>query len=376
MSISEKIRNNKFVKVLAALEPIGVAVGLIGLGIAGYAFFQDLESRKEERIARAWDLLSIQIPGNSGKSDALRILHGYEINLSDVDLSCGFLGGTLQDKGYTVSHIAITDDQSEFVRSPCVGSPRLNNLELGEIAPSWRNLWSGQQPLIAENINLEGISGEDLDLSGASIGGGNFSYTNIVGLDLNNAIALDLSAEYSNLDHSDFSFAELSGADFSRAGLSHSKFEGATAVCADFAGANLEAVDLQSVEDFEGSSLFMARLENSKISNDIALDNDLSFANVSGAHFAGNVAPRENLFGPMWAWSDNPPKPAGVAQKMGVRLCEPSKEDVHDDRETYLLSFGTFRPINWELVPQHCGLAPEFNSDEYLALAAPTVCVE
>lgn len=53
MSLTEKIENNRFVKFLAAIEPIGIAVALIGFGFAHAAFFLDLQNRKEGRISRA-----------------------------------------------------------------------------------------------------------------------------------------------------------------------------------------------------------------------------------------------------------------------------------------------------------------------------------
>lgn len=376
MTISDKIRNNGFVKFLSALEPIGVAVGLIGLSIAGYAFLQDFENRKEERIARAWELLSIKIPGNSGKSDALNILHGYGINLSDVDLSCETLGGKLHDKTVTISHFAASEDYAEGFTSPCIGSPRLNDLDFSIVIPNWKNFWTSRSQLIAENIQLEGMTGENLNFSDSTIQGANLDYSTVSNFILRNGNAEGISASFSNMPAADFSGAELTNANFSRSDLSYASFANTTAVCADFSGSNLEGIDFQEDALFSGSSFFMARLTNSKINNDIAQNSDLSFANVSGAYFEGEVSKREDLFGQMWAWSDNLPKPAEVVDKLDIKICEPFKEGDHEDFQSYLGFYGQFQGLTWELVPQSCGIVPEEDTVKFNALAAPEICAE
>ena len=65
---SDKISNFGLIKFIRALEPLAIAIALVAL-------FSDLSYRREQRTARAWELLSTPISGNSGKAAALQFLN-------------------------------------------------------------------------------------------------------------------------------------------------------------------------------------------------------------------------------------------------------------------------------------------------------------
>ena len=67
-------------RFIRALEPLAILVVIV-------AFFNEFSYRHEERAARAWQLLTISAPGNSGKIEALEYLNSREISLAQIELS-------------------------------------------------------------------------------------------------------------------------------------------------------------------------------------------------------------------------------------------------------------------------------------------------
>lgn len=65
---TERSKCWSFFQFARALEPVAILAAVIGLFVA-------LNDRQEERITRAWQLLTTKAPGNSGKIEALQYLN-------------------------------------------------------------------------------------------------------------------------------------------------------------------------------------------------------------------------------------------------------------------------------------------------------------
>lgn len=88
--------------VLRKWEPIGLFVAVIALIVSGVQFNFELEDREDERIARkngrivdAWQLLTTQASGNSGKVESIEFLLEQNISLDGLDMSCETHGGKI-----------------------------------------------------------------------------------------------------------------------------------------------------------------------------------------------------------------------------------------------------------------------------------------
>ena len=62
-------------KVVSVIEPWGIVAAVIALIFTSAHLWIDHEDRVEERTARAWQVLSVTTPGNSGKIGALEYLN-------------------------------------------------------------------------------------------------------------------------------------------------------------------------------------------------------------------------------------------------------------------------------------------------------------
>lgn len=123
----------------------------------------DLEDRQTQRIALAWDTVTRDAPGNSGKGPALEYLNRQGVKLLGIDLS--------------------TENNQ---------------------APTY--LWEA---------NLSGA-----DLSDANLSGAEFNRANLSGAVLIDANLSGADLDRANLSGTDFMWSNLSGAKFSWANLS------------------------------------------------------------------------------------------------------------------------------------------------------------
>lgn len=73
-------------QLIRRLEPAFIIFTVVGVVIATYTLQPDLDARHEERTVRAWQTVSRQAPGISGKSEALQYLaaNGHVLNRVDV----------------------------------------------------------------------------------------------------------------------------------------------------------------------------------------------------------------------------------------------------------------------------------------------------
>ncbi|MFL5588479.1 MAG: pentapeptide repeat-containing protein, partial [Ktedonobacteraceae bacterium] len=112
-----------------------------------------------------------------------------------------------------------------------------------------------------------------INLSGADLGGADFSYTTLSGANLSGALLYDADLHNTYLDNADLSHANLYNANLSYADLIGANLSGdylynANLIAADLDGANLSYADLM------GDNLRAAHLEEA----------DLSSADLSGAN--------------------------------------------------------------------------------------------
>jgi len=68
-------------------EVAAVVIGLAFVIPTAFALWIDLEDRRTQRIAQAWELVTRPAPGNSGKGSALEYLKSQDIPLIGIDLS-------------------------------------------------------------------------------------------------------------------------------------------------------------------------------------------------------------------------------------------------------------------------------------------------
>lgn len=75
---------------------LGLVVGFIGLMAACTAFIQitlDISNRQDDRIARAWEVVTRPVPGNTGKGSAISYLMGRDNDMIGLDISCQRMNG-------------------------------------------------------------------------------------------------------------------------------------------------------------------------------------------------------------------------------------------------------------------------------------------
>lgn len=82
--ITEKRRSS-----LHVLEHVAIWVAVVAFIFqAGWSLFIERPLQDEERIVRAWSLLTTTAPGNSGKGRAMSYLSSQNTSLAGLDLSC------------------------------------------------------------------------------------------------------------------------------------------------------------------------------------------------------------------------------------------------------------------------------------------------
>ncbi len=190
---------------------VGVAVaGLVGLIFiipTGYALWVDLEDRQTQRIVQAWQLVTHNAPGNSGKAPALEYLNNQGISLVGINLS---------PEGYgSATYLFEVNLPGADLREA-----NLHRVDLFKANLSEANLI---------NADVSRTSLQAADLSGAILIGTNFSSSSLLGTDLSGA---------------DLRFANLTNTY-----LSETNFSGAILIAAVLSGADLrEAKNLPQTE--------------------------------------------------------------------------------------------------------------------------------
>jgi Pentapeptide repeats (8 copies) len=192
------------------VEPYGILLAVLALFLGLLTFWVDYGDRVEERTARAWQLLTTDAPGNSGKREALEYLN------RDDGLFC--LNGSCL--------IRLKE------RTPLAG------IDLSTTRPKPGKYLPG--------LNLAGANLFQANFAGADLENANFAGARLGQTSFANA----------NLEDADFTGAYLGEADFSNASLDEAEFENA------FLGeAKMRRAFLGEV-DFTGARLIGANLAN------------------------------------------------------------------------------------------------------------------
>ena len=214
------LRNHPFVVVMET-------VGLVGLLVAVGLFVYELRERQDERVARAWTLLTTPAPGNSGKREALEYLNSAH--------GC---------------------------------------LPFGWNLPSFGSCWKERKSLTGidlstavhgGSVSLTGIELVGADLRGSDLSGSNFFGADLTGVNLfiSNASRVNFNSatlRYTDLTAVDLSnslmiAADLQGANFFRAKLVGTSLSRANLSNADMRNADLSNADLQNIVTDENTAL-------------------------------------------------------------------------------------------------------------------------
>lgn len=210
--------------ILQRIEVMAVVIAALALimqlvfsGLQYFEWRAEAKSRHEERVVRAWQILTSESPGNGGMVQALEFLAKNDISLRNIDLSCKSNGGDWREKG----------DQKACV----TGRPYLRDLDL-----STENI--GHSVDLTE-ANFDGADLINANFSGAILWNASFINSNLAGAKFKNAILYDatfdlmFSSDDSRTDRledeqsgADFRGAELGYTTFRDAYLDYSKFDG------------------------------------------------------------------------------------------------------------------------------------------------------
>ena len=266
---------NQFAK---AIEPLGILLAAIGLILAVVSFWIDYEDRVEERTVRAWQLLTTQASGNSGKREALEYLNRRDGLWCRVD-ECLL---TLKERTQLVGVDLTPPDRGADGNTYDGGQGAyLVQLQLVGGDLRWANLkWANLQRANLQGAdlrgaNLRGANLQGADLSDAELLGAELDEADLFGAELDRANLAEASLGKANLKHASFYRANLFRANLERANLRSAYLGGAVLEGARFSGANLQRAYLGEAKIvgivFRG---FMADFR----------DADLSAADLSSAY--------------------------------------------------------------------------------------------
>ena len=206
--ISLALRTHRLVK---ELEPWGILLAVVGLGVSITVVMLDMEERRHERDERqrarvvdAWQLLTTEAPGNSGKIQALETLIQAGQPLNGIDLSV--------PKGLPGAHL-----ERANLAGAILHQANLTDVDLG-------------------NANLAGANLIGANLTDANLKSADFYHSSLARANLTNANFTDAFLRNANLTH-----ANLTGASLFRATLTH-----ASLMQADLTGANLSRSNISS----------------------------------------------------------------------------------------------------------------------------------
>lgn len=239
-------------------DPFVRAILVVAFAVTVFQIWVDLDDRRderqmrqEERIARAWSILTTPASGNSGKAAALQTLYRAGISLRGIDLSCETMGGGWHEETLTCDRPVdltgvdlsgpnaprrmFTDkssaDESGDWRKACLAETHSPDpLEFGDLAflsseplkhEIARPYFALRKTMREGGVDLRGARLSGVDLTGARLSGANFA-----GADLRGAIFDRTIAEAAVFDD-----ARLAGAEIRQSFLSGSQFRASDWSC-------------------------------------------------------------------------------------------------------------------------------------------------
>ena len=192
-------------KVVSVIEPWGIVAAVVALLFTSAQLWIDHDDRVEERIARAWQVLSVTTPGNSGKIGALQYLNREDglfcasdgkhclvrfkerTNLFGIDLS-------------RATHAPV--DRHRQGTAPRIGV-FLHNVRL--------------QDALLNRSNFEGSELNGAQFQRACLLDANFHNAHLAGADLRDAVLRDATLTRARLRDTKLDRADLRGADLTGA---------------------------------------------------------------------------------------------------------------------------------------------------------------
>lgn len=285
------------------------ALGLIGLIFAAGLFVYELRERQDERIARAWQLITTPASGNSGKVGALEYLNSqYGCVPSNWPLPWA-------DRCWKESTSLTGIDLSQPEDKP---GTYLRFIQLPE-ADLTLAILSGAT-LEGANFRSSTLYGADLEaanLQGGDLHGATLTEANFNGAYLN---VVDLSDTY--MLRASLKNAELHSANLYEAYFVAANFSGAQFSQADLTYANLECLDWSAPEMEQFAPEGKTGIECANLSGAVMFDTDLSYANLAtadlsraqltGVNLSGTNLTQANLlntkFQEAWFYESEPPE--------------------------------------------------------------------
>ena len=204
-----------------AIEPWGILVALLGVGIALVSILVDLEDRQSERTFRAWQLVLTAPLAGSSRRETIEYLN------RDFD---GFMCGN------PVTWVSglLTGNRARRCVFPSKARESLAAIGLAGANLTGADLTGAY----LANANLAAADLTDADLTDANLAAADLAGANLTGADLTDA----------NLTYADLTYADLAAADLTYADLTFADLTGANLTFADLTGANLRDTRLTQVQ--------------------------------------------------------------------------------------------------------------------------------
>jgi|GEM_PF-1579689 len=262
---ADGFENHPFSRLAIGLGAMLAVFSLIGVTATALGVWFQYQSATEERIARAWQTLSSDAPGNSGKGKAIEFLHKQDARLVGINI-----GGTSKLDGTYISNLEL---QNAMLDRPNLNFGELSEISFNKVYITWAK---------ANNAFIKGEF-KDVDILWSELIDSTFGLYYESKIDFRYDIADGL---YLNTDYLEYA--------------------------SDYEPGSLSAESLTKIYpklSFTGSSLRCASLSYYPITSFNFEDVD-----ISGSHFdfsdfrdsPSHEAAWGNLKG-AWYYSDNPP---------------------------------------------------------------------
>lgn len=271
-------------RIIVTMEVAALTFALFGIPM----LIVELNDRHDDRITRAWQLVTTSAPGNSGKGPALEYLNSEtwvpepyrsffstfiklkeRIPLNGIDLSKTNHRGAVDISSANLEHANL----------------EYSNLEYSDLSHS-----TLRQAMLSGAF-LKGSDFSNADLSDTDLSGVNLSWAFLVSANVSDANLAGAVLSYAHLSKADLSGtnfinanlsnADLSGADLSNAKLFRTNLSNSSLSATNLSGANLWEADLS------GASLFLSTLINTDLTDTDLTNADIRAADLTGADLRG-----------------------------------------------------------------------------------------
>ena len=228
----EALTHSRTLRLLHVLEPAFVVFTVFGVVIATVALWLDLSARQEERISRAWQTVSHNSPGNTGKADALGFLASMGQDLRWMHLAPG-----------SITHDRKIDCLYRvFVPGLDLRAAQLDNADL-----SCSDLDSGDSDTRTAQFDRASLHNTSWIRTKAERA--NFQRASLISADFRGARLGNANFRDADLTQVKFSYADLRGAF-----ISGKSIVGVSALKADLRGLiGLSCSELETIDDWKST---------------------------------------------------------------------------------------------------------------------------